>query len=31
MAEDTALGNPCVDRGKVCELRVGVYDEVAVR
>jgi hypothetical protein len=25
------LGYPCIDRGKVCELSVDLYDEVAIR
>jgi hypothetical protein len=25
------LGYPCVDRGKVCEFSVDLYDEVAIR
>jgi hypothetical protein len=26
-----ALGYSCVDRGKVCEVNVDFYDEVAIR
>jgi hypothetical protein len=29
--EDAALGYSSVDRGKVCEVRVDFYDEVAIR